>query len=1467
MLEGVPYNFTTAVTKDIVLKAEWRANTGVTEHTVTFMALGGAFADGTDVQSFTVKDGEAVLEPVAPEKEGFTFQGWTLEGAPYNFTAAVKNDIVLKAAWEANSGVTEHKVTFMALGGAFADGSDVQSFTVKDGEMVLKPTAPVKEGYTLKGWTKDGNEEYEFGTSVREDIVLYAMWEKEDPSMTEHTVVFVANGGTFADGKERMEFKVADGKAVLKPTAPVKAGAFFSGWIRQGGEKYDFSQPVTTDLVLEARWESSEHTVSFMALGGRPEPQAQRVVHGDKATRPQVDPSKEGFTLQGWTLNGEAYDFTAVVTKDIVLKAQWVKKDPSVTEHTVTFMALGGAFADGTDVQSFTVKDREAVLEPTAPVKAGFILAGWTLDGAAYDFTAVVTKDIVLKAQWEKENPGIAERTVTFMALGGAFADGSDVQTFTVKAGEAVLEPTAPVKEGYTLKGWTKDRSVQYDFTVAVTEDIVLYAMWEKQQSVTKEHTVTFMALGGAFADGTDVQSFTVKDGATVRKPQDPAKKGFTFQGWTLDGAPYGFTEAVTKDIVLKAQWEKVDPNMTEYRVTFMALGGKFADGSDVQSFTVKAGETVLKPTAPAKEGYTLTGWKKAGGAEYNFGDRVNADLVLYAVWEKEDPSMTEHKVVFVATGGTFADGKNRMKFKVADGTVLTQPEKPTRADFTFRRWMLRGAAYDFAQPVKEDLVLEAQWTPDQGVETYTVTFMANGGAPEPLAQIVKKDGTAQEPIDVKKEGFKLKGWTLDGAAYDFTTAVTANIVLKAQWEKKDPSMATHVVTYVANGGKFADGSDRMEVEVANGTLANRPTDPVKKGSALKGWTLGGTEYDFSQPVTEDIELKAQWESSEHTVSFMALGGEPEPQEQRVEHGEKATRPQDNPRKEGFTFQGWTLGGAVYNFDDAVTTDIALKAKWETGPGVTERMVTFMALGGAFADGSDVLSFTVKDGETVLQPKDPVKKGFTFKGWTLDGAPYGFTETVTKDIVLKAQWEKEDPSMTEHRVTFMALGGAFADGSDVQSFAVKDGETVLKPTAPVKEGYTLKWWTEDGSAEYHFTTPVTADLVLYAMWEKKNPSMTEHTVVFVANGGTFADGKNRMAFEVADGAALTQPEKPTRANFTFSGWMLRGAAYDFAQQVKEDLVLEAQWTPNPGIETFTVTFMAYGGTPEPLMQIVKNGEKAQEPIDVKKADFTLKGWTLNGAAYDFTTAVTANIVLKAQWEANAGVTVHKVTYVANGGKFADGSDRMEVEVADGTLANRPTDPEKDGCALTRWTLGGAEYNFTEPVTENIELVAQWEEQFFKVVFIANGGSPEPAIQRVKKGEKAQEPSPEEEPKMAGYVFKGWMLGEERYDFTKEVTKDIVLLAKWAEKTTSVESRLLANARVYPNPVARVLSVQAEAEVARYELTNASGVRVKMGTPSTSELRLDVSQLPEGLYLLRLADAEGNWTICKVLVQR
>ena len=67
---------------------------------------------------------------------------------------------------------------------------------------------------------------------------------------------------------------------------------------------------------------------------------------------------------------------------------------------------------------------------------------------------------------------------------------------------------------------------------------------------------------------------------------------------------------------------------------------------------------------------------------------------------------------------------------------------------------------------------------------TYTVSFDANGGATiDP--QTVKENATATKPADPTKEGFVFKGWTLNGVAYDFNTAVTGNITLVAVWEAK----------------------------------------------------------------------------------------------------------------------------------------------------------------------------------------------------------------------------------------------------------------------------------------------------------------------------------------------------------------------------------------------------------------------------------------------------------------------------------------------------------------------------------------------------------------------------------------------------------------------------------------------------------------------------------------------------------
>jgi len=67
---------------------------------------------------------------------------------------------------------------------------------------------------------------------------------------------------------------------------------------------------------------------------------------------------------------------------------------------------------------------------------------------------------------------------------------------------------------------------------------------------------------------------------------------------------------------------------------------------------------------------------------------------------------------------------------------------------------------------------------------------------------------------------------------------------------------------------------------------------------------------------------------------------------------------------------------------------------------------------------------------------------------------------------------------------------------------------------------------------------------------------------------------------------------------------------------------------------------------------------------------------------------------------------------------------------------------------------------------------------FTVTFDSNGGS-EVESQVVEKGDMAVEPT---EPTREGYDFEGWYLGEEVYDFSAEVTKDITLKAEWSQTT-------------------------------------------------------------------------------------
>ena len=69
-----------------------------------------------------------------------------------------------------------------------------------------------------------------------------------------------------------------------------------------------------------------------------------------------------------------------------------------------------------------------------------------------------------------------------------------------------------------------------------------------------------------------------------------------------------------------------------------------------------------------------------------------------------------------------------------------------------------------------------------------------------------------------------------------------------------------------------------------------------------------------------------------------------------------------------------------------------------------------------------------------------------------------------------------------------------------------------------------------------------------------------------------------------------------------------------------------------------------------------------------------------------------------------------------------------------------------------------------------------DDNTFTVTFKSNGGTKIPK-QQVVAGEKATRPA---DPQMDRYLFLGWTLNGEPYDFDTPVTSDITLEAMWSD---------------------------------------------------------------------------------------
>ena len=280
---------------------------------------------------------------------------------------------------------------------------------------------------------------------------------------------------------------------------------------------------------------------------------------------------------------------------------------------------------------------------------------------------------------------------------------GTKVEEIKVKKNATIEVLPTTTKDGYTFIEWQLNGKT-FDKSTKITSDITLKASWQKNAEPTvevKKYKVTFNTDGGS-----KIESVEVEENKTLEKPENPTKKGYTFDKWMLNNKEYDFDTKVTKDITLKATWKREETKPAEevkYTVKFDSNGG-----INVASQTVVKGNKVTKPANPTRSGYTFIEWQLDGKA-YNFNSTVTKNITLKATWKKIEETKPAEEVKYTVKFDSNG-GSNVANQTIVKGNKVTKPADPTRSGYTFVGWTLNGSSYDFNTPVNGDITLKANW-------------------------------------------------------------------------------------------------------------------------------------------------------------------------------------------------------------------------------------------------------------------------------------------------------------------------------------------------------------------------------------------------------------------------------------------------------------------------------------------------------------------------------------------------------------------------------------------------------------------------------------------------------------------------------------------------------------------------------------------------------------------------------------
>lgn len=451
------------------------------------------------------------------------------------------------------------------------------------------------------------------------------------------------------------------------------------------------------------------------------------------------------------------------------------------------------------------------------------------------------------------------------------------------------------------------------------------------------------------------------------------------------------------------------------------------------------------------------------------------------------------------------------------------------------------------------------------------------------------------------------------------------------------------------------------------------------------------------------------------TITVTFVYNDDETDNQVITLGEEETtitKPEEDPEREGYTFEGWFEEDAdsAFDFNSEITASITLYANWtdteddnednSENEDNTEDTEIYYTVSFESNGGTSIASDDVQEGDKVTKPTDPSRDGYNFKGWYSDEAldtPFNFNTAIEEDTIIYAKWEK----INTYTVTFDSQGG-----TNVSNQTITEGGTVTQPDAPTRSGYYFLGWYSNEQDWNFSTNTITKDTTLYASWFEIVDVKEKFTVTFDTGLGSNVSNQT-----IEDGSYVVEPNSPTRSGYTFDGWYADDAynnAWNFTlSTVTSDTTLYAKWTQVVTPDTiYTLSFNSNGGSMVTALEI-KEGETATQPSDPTRTNFDFEGWYTDSTLtnpFSFSTKITADTLLHAKWEST--VIEYTITFDSN-----SGTSVSTQTIEEDKLATKPTDPTRTDYSFGGWYTDSdfsTAWSFSsDKVTEDITLYAKW----------------------------------------------------------------------------------------------------------------------------------------------------------------